>query len=441
MWSYFLDPILKAPTLGCMAMCLACSLVGTLIFVRKEALLGETLSHAAYPGVMLAALISLIPNQPLPLLLYILLGAALFSFLALKLLSFCQLKLKMHSDSSLSFVLTGFFGVGLCVASLLQYSHSQIYRQASVFLFGQAATITDQHMVLSLALAGVTSLLTYLLYHPLQITLFDPTYAKTRGISVFWIRQMIYLMMVLSIVIGIRSIGLFLLSGMFIAPSVAARQWTHKLSRLFVISAIIGAASGFLGIYCSVEGSKFFSKSGASLSFATGPTILLVACLATFVSLLIAPKKGWIPRGAKILHFRFRCAQENILKSLWHFSSENAPLVEAQKVWEYQNLPVWGSFFFKHYLKLKGDVLLSSNKLTLSAQGMAKARNIVRLHRLWELYLVHMGVGKERVHHNAEEMEHIITPTIEQKLLKLMKHPTKDPHNQPIPTSLRSPYL
>jgi manganese/zinc/iron transport system permease protein len=58
----------------------------------------------------------------------------------------------------------------------------------------------------------------------------------------------------------------------------------------------------------------------------------------------------------------------------------------------------------------------------------------VRLHRLWEVYLAdYLGMGAEKVHRNAEEMEHIITPAIEKELTVLLHNPQKDPHHQPIP--------
>ncbi len=58
----------------------------------------------------------------------------------------------------------------------------------------------------------------------------------------------------------------------------------------------------------------------------------------------------------------------------------------------------------------------------------------MRLHRLWEVYLAdYLGVGAERVHRNAEEMEHIITPQLERELTMLLKDPKEDPHKQPIP--------
>lgn len=66
--------------------------------------------------------------------------------------------------------------------------------------------------------------------------------------------------------------------------------------------------------------------------------------------------------------------------------------------------------------------------------GREKAASIVRLHRLWELYLTDtLGFQAEKVHRTAEEMEHILTPEIEEKLTRLLSNPKQDPHQQPIP--------
>ena len=69
-----------------------------------------------------------------------------------------------------------------------------------------------------------------------------------------------------------------------------------------------------------------------------------------------------------------------------------------------------------------------------------RAARIIRLHRLWEVYLAnYLGFKVDRVHRNAEEMEHIITPELEKELISLLEDPTHDPHSQPIPT-VESPH-
>lgn len=78
-------------------------------------------------------------------------------------------------------------------------------------------------------------------------------------------------------------------------------------------------------------------------------------------------------------------------------------------------------------------------RLILTTEGHYRATRIIRLHRLWEVYLAdYLGVGIEKVHRNAEEMEHILTPELERELTLLLNDPKKDPHQQPIP-SLEGP--
>lgn len=76
----------------------------------------------------------------------------------------------------------------------------------------------------------------------------------------------------------------------------------------------------------------------------------------------------------------------------------------------------------------------TQNGYRLTPKGVQWAARIVRLHRLWEVYLVdYLGLGAERVHRSAEEMEHIITPELETELTLLLNNPKYDPHHQPIP--------
>ena len=78
----------------------------------------------------------------------------------------------------------------------------------------------------------------------------------------------------------------------------------------------------------------------------------------------------------------------------------------------------------------------------ITASGLLWGRKIVRLHRLWELYLVKCcKIAKDRVHPSAEEMEHIITEDIERELTYLLQDPKKDPHAQPIPQSIHESLL
>lgn len=426
--NFFIDPILRAPTIGCMLMCLACSLIGVLVFVRRESLLGETVAHATYPGVTLAAIAMVF----LPLksfLFWGLLGSGIAIGLSLWLLRLMLKHFNLSADSALCFILTLFFGIGLTLSSYLQNVNSTLYKKSRIFLFGQAATITDSYLWLYFTLAAIIILWMFLFYREIQIVNLDPSFARSVGIKGKALDFVFYFLLLASVVIGIRSIGLFLLSGMLIGPAIAARQWTNRLHHMLLLSGLIGLVCGFLGVYISVKASDF---AGSTFSFATGPTILIVSAIISFLSLIFSPKRGWLTRYLRIFRFKKRCAEENVLKSMWHFK-EKETQANKQNLYPYQCISKLYYYILLLYMDFKGDLIVLNNNLIFTDKGMQRARHIVRMHRLWEVYLVHLGVGIEKVHHNAEEMEHIITPEIEVQLLKMMENPKLDPHNKPIP--------
>jgi len=411
MIEFFTDPVLRAPTLGSMLMCFSSALIGCLVFLQKRSLVGEALSHAAYPGVVLSIALAaaLFPFSEERAAMGILLGAFVSGILGLVAIDRLEKRFKIASDAALCFVLSLFFGIGVLLASRLQVTQPLWFQQIQVFLFGQAATMVDSHIILYGILALVSFTAIILLFRFLEILYFDPDFAKVVGMKTTWVHGMIYILLVLAIVVGMRSVGVVLMSAMLIAPAAGARQWTKRLGPFFVLSSVFGMASGFLGNLFSLYIPQWVGQP--HLSLPTGPMIVLSATTLCLFSLFFAPQKGFVSRMIRIFRFRAICLQENILKSLYK-----------GREFKESNWHLW-------QMRLKGWV----NKKGLTEEGHRQAEKLIRLHRLWEVYLVHMGQGVERVHHNAEEMEHILTPEIEKQLQSLLDHPKHDPHEQPIP--------
>ena len=119
------------------------------------------------------------------------------------------------------------------------------------------------------------------------------------------------------------------------------------------------------------------------------------------------------------------------MKYFWKFSHDQG--LKFEQIAKDLGLSNWSLRLRIRKLVKKKWLFSRQNLFFLSPLGEKKARDVVRLHRLWELYLVHLGHAKDRVHASAEEMEHIITPELEKQLTDFLKNPTKDPHNQPIP--------
>ncbi len=432
MINYFVDPILRAPAWGCMLMCLSASLIGVIVFLRKKSLLAESLSHASYPGVVAGVFVlaAFFPDQGEEwAFLAVLLGAFFASLFALKSIEWLEKKGKVFADTALCFVLSVFFGVGIAAASALQGSYPAWFKQVQMLLFGQAATMTDVHIAMYGSLAGLVALFLLCIYRPLQALLFDSAYAKSLGVRVKWIEKTIFVFLLLSIIVGMRSVGVILMSGMLIAPAVAARQYTNRLSMMFVLSGLFGVASAFLGYVLSVEGSLRWSTLELKFSLPTGPLIVLVSASWALFSLCFAPGRGIVFRLARIFSFRLRCLQENVLKSLWKKKTASFQQLNGS----HQAF----SFVLRWVLwRMAAHGWLARNKgeYELTGDGYQKAAAVVRLHRLWEVYLTHyLGKEPQSVHRNAEEMEHILTPDLERRLTELLANPQKDPHHQPIP--------
>ena len=433
MLEYFTDPLYRAPVIGSMLMCLSSALMGTLMMVKRRSLVGEALSHAAYPGVVLSVVVGaffVAPSHPLATLV-VLLGAFLFSYLGLEAINTLRRRLRIHLDAALCLTLSIFLGVGVVFASRIQFTHPLWYQHSQVFIYGQAATMNDSHIIIFGALSLLVALFILFRFREIELALFDSSYAQSRGLSMQRVIRGIFFLLILSIVVGIRSVGVILMSGMLLAPAAAARSFTDRLSNLLILSGVFGLVSGFGGNYLSLK------LSGLGVTYPTGPMILLVAVSLSLLSLLFAPQKGAIPRMIRSARFRRRCQLENILKTFWKGGTDVPLSQKGILKWNPMGRVPMKSALFT--LKREGWIVKSGEgKLLLTPDGIRRAEHLVRLHRLWELYLVScLKVDEERVHHNAEEMEHIITPDLEERLTFLLNHPKEDPHKKPIPQGER----
>jgi len=303
----------------------------------------------------------------------------------------------------------------------LQFSDPKLYSKVQVFLFGQAATLLDVHVVMYASLAVIVSVFLVLLFHSLKAINFDRSFAQSIGLKIQWIDTLTLILLALAVVIGIRSVGVVLISGMLVAPAIAARKLTHKLSLMLIISGGIGMFSGLVGTWLSIEMRSFHLP--------TGPLIVTVASFICMLTMLFSKEQGLIARGMRIVGFRRQCKIENVLKSLWKSGQTDLRSLSA-----YLGLRPLQSRLVLSRLIRQGWCEVHQGKYALTRDGKRRASHIVRLHRLWEVYLTsQLGMTADKVHRSAEEMEHILSPDLELRLIELLKNPKKDPHAQPIP--------
>lgn len=439
---YFQDSVLQAPTIGAMLMCLVAALIGTFVVLRSKSLVGEALSHACYPGVIIALCLEQYffsdAERELSIIFSVLVGATISALLGVFLIDLLEKRFSVKSDAALSFVLSSFFGVGILLLSALQQDHPTLYKELQAYLFGQVATMRSIHVLIYALFAGTILLFILVFFRDIQAVLFDPVFSEVSGIKRKRVEILLFCSLVASVIIGIRTCGIVLMSAMLIFPAVSARFFTHKLSTLLILAGLFALFSGFFGVVFSHEASLYFDSGmgGKVVSFPTGPMIVLCAAAIFFIAILFSGRNGLVFKLYRKIVFSWHCEQENLLKIMWKISSKKGnPDSNFQEIEQEWHRSTYSLRFVLFLLQRRGWIKKRmKNEYELTSLGMLWGRKIVRLHRLWEVYLVEMcKVAKDRVHLSAEEMEHVITPSIEKELTIILQNPRKDPHNKPIP--------
>ena len=263
--------------LGTALLGLASGIAGTFAVLRKESLIGDGLSHAALPGVVIAFLLTGIKDIEV-----LITGAALSSITAAWLITITVENSKIKFDGALATILSAFFGLGMVLLTYLQSLNNAGQAGLSKFIFGQAATILARDVYITSAAALIIIVLTALFWKELKLISFDVEYTKTLQIPVTFTLILYRALLIMTIIIGIQSVGAILISSLLIAPAVGARQWTNKLGTMCILA-------GFFGMISAIGGT-IWSTSVQKLP--TGPAIIVILSVIVLFSLIFAPNRG-----------------------------------------------------------------------------------------------------------------------------------------------------
>ena len=257
-----------------------------------------------------------------------------------------------------------------------------------------------------------------------QLISFNKEFAKSIGIKVNLIEFLLSTITVLTVAIGIQSVGVVLTSALLIAPAATARYWTNNLPKMLFYSALIGVLSGVLGV--------FISSTKENMS--TGPWIVFILFFFTLLTLLFSSNRGWFSMVRKQRINRKKMAEENVLKVFFQLAELGIKNVTYSEFLNKRQMDTKELTNTIASLIKKGFINNDFQFFKLSEKGEVEAARIVRFHRLWELYLTkRLNFKEDHIHGTAETIEHLITPEIEKELLKELKFPTADPHNKIIP--------
>ena len=424
----FSDPGLRIGLSGALLFGATCGLLGSFIVVRKMALIGDAISHAVLPGVALGFLWSM-EKDPLAILA----GATAAGLMGSLVVELIKRTTKIKQDAALGIVLASFFAVGLCMIRMIQNNGgaSRITGLKS-YLFGDVAVLDHQDVVTMTWVVTVTVLLVILLYRPLLTIGFDREFAHSIGLPVRLLDGLFQLFLAFSIVVALQAVGVVLVSALLITPAAAAYLLVNRMHHMLWVAAAIGMLSAVLGV--------FFSFLGSNLP--TGPFMVLGASSVFLVAYLFAPRHGRVTRWLRHRSRRREVSNENTLKSIYRILEKDAADNDAGSVVKVDRLAgerrVSKADLFTDLRRLRriGAVEFAGQggDVVLTDAGLQQARQVVRNHRLWELYLTNEAdYASSHVHDDAEKIEHFLSEEKVAEIERQLDYPEVDPHGQPIP--------
>ena len=312
------DYTLRTVALGSAALGLVAGMLGAFAVLRRQSLLGDAVSHAALPGIVLAFMIT---GTKTPLVLVV--GAALAGWVASLLVMLIVRTTRLKTDTALGLVLSVFFGLGMLLMSMVQRSAGAGQAGLEKFLFGQAAALIGRDLVTITLLGGLVLLVLLVLWKEFKLLSFDPAFAGAMGMPVRGLDVVLTTLLVIAIVIGLQTVGVVLMSALIVAPAAAARQWTDRLSLVVLLSGLFGGLSGLIGA----------AISSSVPHVPTGPTIILVITAITVISILLAPRRGLLAEEWRRWSQRRRLETDRVLADLFRLASQHdAPARVAHEV-------------------------------------------------------------------------------------------------------------
>lgn len=416
------DPNLRYVVWGSMLLAASSAVVGCFTFLKKRSLVGDAIAHSVLPGICAAFMLSGTKNP-----LYLVIGAFITGWLSVLALDALTRYSKIKQDTATGLVLSVFFGVGIFMLTMIQGSGNAAQSGLNNFLFGKAASLLFMDVMVFGGIAFVLIITVMLLYKELKLITFDPAFAQATGIPIRKLEFMLSSLTVLAVVVGIQAVGVVLMAAMLITPAAAARYWTDKLGIMLLLAAVFGALSGLSGAFISYQ----------APAMPTGPWIVLVLSTIALISFFAAPGKGILYRLLLQRRNRLKILEENILKLFYKLGERDHDFEASRKLDELQQerfLSRSKLLLGLRRLRRQGFLSYRNGQYRFTRAGLEKGRRVLKLHRLWELYLTqYMRIAPDHVHEDAESIEHIITPELEKKLQEKLNHPELDPHKARIP--------
>jgi ABC-type Mn2+/Zn2+ transport system permease subunit len=250
-----------------------CAVIGSYVVLRGMAFLGDALAHAILPGVALA---SIFKGD-------LFLGALIMAVVAAIGIGYLTREGRVREDTAIGIIFSGALALGVVLISLKQAYHADLTH----ILFGDVLGVTDRDLLLTVGFGIVVLLIIGLLYKELLVFTFDPTFASTLNLPVGLLRYLLMILLAVTVVVSLQTVGVGLVAAMLVTPAAAASLITRRLAHMMIVSAIIGICSSIVGLYVSYY-----------LNVSAGASIVLT-CTVVFIFILIFSRRSGSTKSSR----------------------------------------------------------------------------------------------------------------------------------------------
>ncbi len=254
--------------------------VGSFAVLRRRALLGDAMAHAALPGIALGFWIT--HSKSVPALL---LGALATGLVGIWALAVMRRHTRTKEDAALGIVLSVLFGAGVALSRHVSTSVTDGSSAGlDTYILGKTAGIVLSDVVLIGVVAAIALVVVAMYYKQFRLVGFDTEFAQSLGWNTVALDFLVMSLVTAAVVAGLPMVGVVMVAALTILPGVAARLWTDSLAKVLWIAAVFGVIGSTSGVLLSAQYSKL----------PTGPIVILCMAALFLVSGLFAPNRGFV---------------------------------------------------------------------------------------------------------------------------------------------------
>ncbi|HJT33355.1 MAG TPA: metal ABC transporter permease [Pirellulales bacterium] len=352
-------------------------LIGSFAVLRRRALLGDTLAHAALPGLCLGFLA--LGHRSLPAMLA---GALASGVTGIAIVAVLRRFTRIKDDAALGIVLSLSFGLGLALLRWIQTSATGGSKSGIAnYIFGTAAGMIADDVKLIAGVSLFSLLAVLLFYKEFRLVTFDAGFARVQGWPATLLDFLVMALVAASVIVGLPAVGVVLTAALLILPAAAARLWTERLGFMLLLAAVFGAAIG-------ASGTAFSVGMGG---LPTGPLIVLTGAAVFLFSLLFANRRGVVARLAAERNMRQRVAEQTLLRVMFEFSEADLPARPPVAAAALARSCAWSPAELERQLRravaLSWLEPMATGAWRFTSSGLDQATRVARGYRLWRALL------------------------------------------------------